>query len=567
MKNLRWQIVVVVVALVSIAIVIFGNKPILETIAPAPSTGGVYTEALIGPPSRFNPLLDYYNQVDRDVDRLIYSSLITFDSWGNPIPELAEDLGISVDGDVYNITIRDGVTWHDGEPLTSEDVLFTIEMMRLDDIPVPDDIRALWHSVEVTVFDDLNLQFRLSEPYAPFMDYLAFGILPKHLLEGQVGAALIDDGFNLEPVGSGPYKFEELIIENGQVTGIVLEAYDDYYQDRPFIDQIAFRFYDSASDALLSYQEGEILGISPVEGDSIEDVLNEPGLNIYTSRLPQLCILILNLGDDNVQFFQEADIRKALLSAINRPYMIDTVLDGQAIVAHGPIFPGSWAYYDTIERIDFDPARAEEALRLAGYAYPAEGGEVREKEGLALSFELVHLNDEKHTDLAEIIRNNLADVGVEVNLVAVEAEDLLSNYLDPREYEAILVDWSVARTPDPDPYPFWHQSQMTGGQNYSMWNDRRASEYLENARVTIDHAERERLYRNFQVHFNREMPALPLFYPMYTYAVDATVSGISLGPIYDHSDRFANVMEWYLVAEPEVQEGEIITEEPEPEAE
>jgi peptide/nickel transport system substrate-binding protein len=280
-----------------------------------------------------------------------------------------------------------------------------------------------------------------------------------------------------------------------------------------------------------------------------------------------LCILLFNLGDDNVQFFQEPDIRKALLSALNRPYMIDHVLDGQAIVAHGPIFPGSWAYYDTIERIDYDPARTEEALRLAGYSYPASGGSVRENEGLALSFDLVHLNDEKHTGVAEIIRDNLADVGVQVNLVPVAAEDLLDNYLEPREYEAILVDWSVARTPDPDPYPFWHQSQMTGGQNYSMWNDRRASEYLENARVTIDHTERVRLYRNFQVHFNREMPALPLFYPMYTYAVDATVSGVSLGPVYDPSDRFSSILEWYLVAEPEVQEGVIVTDAPDTETE
>ncbi len=565
MKKLRWQIVVVVVALVSIAIVIFGNKPILETISPAPSTGGVYSEALIGSPSRFNPLLDYYNQVDRDVDRLIYSSLVTFDSWGNPIPELAEAIGVSVDGDVYNVTLREGVTWHDGEPLTTEDVLFTIELMRLAEVPVPDDIRELWNSVEVTIFDDRNMQIRLSEAYAPFTDYLAFGILPKHLLQGATGPAVVNSGFNLQPVGSGPYKFEELIIENGQITGVVLQAFDDYYKDRPFIDQIVFRYYDTTAEALLAYQEGEVLGISPVKAEDLQDVLNEPGLNIYTARLPQLCILLLNLGNDNLLFFQDAEIRKAMLSALNRPYMIDNVLDGQAIVAHGPIFPGSWAYYDTIERIDYNPLRAEEAFRAAGYSFPASGGSVRENEGLKFSFDLVHLDDEEHTALAEVIRDNLSDVGVEVNLVAVGEQDMLENYLEPREYEAILVDWSVARTPDPDPYPFWHQSQMTGGQNYSMWNDRRASEYLENARVSVERSERVRLYRNFQVHFNRELPALPLFYPMYTYAVDATVSGISIGPVYDPSDRFANVLEWYLVAEPEVQEGVVSTAEPETE--
>jgi peptide/nickel transport system substrate-binding protein len=559
MKKLRWQILIVVIALVSIAIVIFGNKPILETISAAPSAGGLYTEALIGSPSRYNPLLDYYNQVDRDVDRLIFGSLVKFDSRGNPVPELAEAIGESVDGEVYNVTLREGVLWHDGEPLTSADVVFTIDLMRDESIPLPEDIRALWNSIEVITFDDYNIQFRLSEPYAPFLDYLSFGILPEHLLEGKTGDAFINSSFNLEPVGSGPYQFDELIVENGKITGVILKAFNDYYEERPFIDQIVFRYYDNTMDALTAYRDGEILGIGSVDEDSLQDVLNEPGLNIYTSQLPQMCILLLNLGNDNVGFFQEADVRKALMYALNRPWMIDQALDGQAIIAKGPIFPGSWAYFDTSERFDYDPKTAEEMLRLAGYVFPAKGGSVREKDGQKLSIDLVHLDDDEHTALAEMIKENWQAIGVEVNLVAASETDLLTKYLEPRSYEAILADWSLARTPDPDPYPFWHQSQITGGQNYSMWNDRRASEYLENARVTTLHSERERLYRNFQVHFDRELPALPLFYPMYTYAVDASVGGISIGPVYDPSDRFDNILNWYMVAQPEIKE-EISTE-------
>ena len=111
------------------------------------------------------------------------------------------------------------------------------------------------------------------------------------------------------------------------------------------------------------------------------------------------------------------------------------------------------------------------------------------------------------------------------------------------------MDLSFSRTPDPDPYPFWHQTQAANGQNYAMWNDRQASEYLEQARIIVDPAERARLYRNFQVRFASELPSLPLYYPMYTYAVSNQVQGVRMGPLFDTSDRFATVTSWYLFSE------------------
>ncbi len=116
-------------------------------------------------------------------------------------------------------------------------------------------------------------------------------------------------------------------------------------------------------------------------------------------------------------------------------------------------------------------------------------------------------------------------------------EDVVSAYLEPRAFQAALVDLNFSRTPDPDPYPFWHQAQITGGQNYSKWDDRQASEYLEQARIEVDIEERTRLYNNFQVRFASELPSLPLFYPIYNYAVDEQVQGVTMGPLYDPSDR------------------------------
>jgi peptide/nickel transport system substrate-binding protein len=130
----------------------------------------------------------------------------------------------------------------------------------------------------------------------------------------------------------------------------------------------------------------------------------------------------------------------------------------------------------------------------------------------------------------------------------VDYDTLINTRLAERDYQAALVELNLANSPDPDPYPFWHQSGVTGGQNYSKWNDRRASEYLEQARVSVVQSTRARLYRNFQTHFHRELPALPLFYPVYNYAVSAQVQGLSLGPVFSSSDRFTNVHQWFLVA-------------------
>lgn len=548
MGRLRWQLVIVAVAVVAIAVLLLSQQPILRAFVPAPEQGGLYIEGVVGEVNRLNPLLAYNNTVDQDINRLIFSSLIYFDDRGNPQPDLAEQWGISVDGTSYNFVLREGAVWQDGEPLTTADVVFTANLLSQDAMPIPDDIRQIWKSVDVVAFDERHIQFRLPEPFAPFMDYLAFGILPEHLLGSTPVDQLLNASFNLQPVGSGPYSFNELQVEDGHVAGVVLDANEDYYRGRPFIDQIIFRFYDSSEAAYFAYQQGEILGIANVSADILPQVLNDPTLNLYSARMPKLGIVLLNLDNASVPFFQELDVRQALMHAINRQWLVDAYLDGQGFVADGPILPGTWAYNDSLAPYAYDTTQAISILKAAGYTIPAEGGTVRSKDGVALRFNMIYPDDELHQQMAESIQADWAKIGVQVSLEAVDYDTLVNTRLDQRDYQAALVDFNLANSPDPDPYPFWHQAGVTGGQNYSKWNDRRASEYLEQARVSTVQATRARLYRNFQTHFNRELPALPLYYPVYNYAVSAQVQGIGLGPLFAPSDRFATINEWFLVA-------------------
>jgi len=289
-----------------------------------------------------------------------------------------------------------------------------------------------------------------------------------------------------------------------------------------------------------------VLGISQVAPESLASALIDPELALYSSRLPRLTLILLNLDNLDVPYFQEKKIRQALMMALNRQWMINTLLGGQALVADGPILPGIWAYYDGIDRVAFDPQASVDLLKDEGYVIPPEGL-ARARDGVEMRFTLLHPGDELHTRLAQAIQQNWAAVGVQAELQAVDYPDLLQSYLEPRAYQAALIDLDMYRAYDPDPYPFWHQEERTSGQNYSQWDDRAASEYIEQARVLANRDVRARLYRNFQVIFARELPALPLYYPVYTYGVDVRVGGVQATPLFEPCDRFASLLDWYLV--------------------
>ena len=547
MKKLRWQLIIVIVTLGVVAVLLISQQPGQQLFLPQPSTGGIYTEGLVGSISRLNPLLDLQNPADRDVDRLIFSGLIRFDSQGIPQPDVAESWGTSQDGKIYNFSIRPNAKWQDGTPVTSDDVIFTIDLIKSDSSAYPADVKELWKEVKINKLDDATLQFVLPEPFAPFLDYATFPLLPKHLLEKVPPEQIPNADFNLSPVGTGPYKFDRLIVENGQIAGVQLKVNPDYYLTKPFIEQVVFRYYPSSKAAFSAYQQGDVLAISQLTSDVLPSALANSKLDIYTGRLPRQGIIFLNLGNDEKEFLQDAKIRRALMLGLNRQYMVDHLMNGQAIIADGPIFPGTWAYYGDPEHIEYDPDAAIALLKENGYVIPAEGGEVRSKDGKPLELSLLYPDDPQHETIAKQIQSDWAKIGVKANLEKVPYDTLVNDRLQTHNYDAALVDINMTQSPDPDPYPFWHQSEATGGQNYSQWDNRSASEYMEQARVTTDLETRKRLYRNFQVVFSKELPSLPLYYPVYSFGVDQQVQGVQLPPLFDYSDRFSNIADWYLV--------------------
>jgi peptide/nickel transport system substrate-binding protein len=551
MRNLRWQLLIAIGGLILIFGYLLGQAPTLEPTAPAPVTGGIYREALIGMVSRLNPILDMNNQVDRDIDSLLYRGLIRFDSRGIAYPDLAESWGISEDATLYTFSLREDAFWHDGEPVQSDDVIFTFSKFKDDDFPGPDDLKDLWSGIKINRLDDKTVQFQLPEPFSPFPDFLSTGLLPEHVLRGVSAGELIDHPFNVQPTGTGPFKFAQFLMEDNQMIGVRLQAYDDFYEGRPYLDEVEFLFFPDEVQALEAYRNEEVLGIGQVGIDILDRVLDIPELNLHSARLPEIYLIFLNLKDQELPFFQEKLLRRALLQSINRQWLIDTYLTGQGVIATGPIFASTWAYLDSLQPWPFDLQEANSMLTDLGWEVP-EGIQpgspdyIRKKEDSLLTFELIHASNDLHTALAKAIRTSWKQVGIHVDLLAVPADEIQSNYLEPRQYEALLTEIDLSPYTDPDPYPFWHDSQVETGQNYSGYSDRNIGIWLEKARTTSDLTTRADLYKSFQYRFNDQLPALLLFSPIYNYAIDSQIQGVSVGPLFKPSDRFANILDWFI---------------------
>ena len=576
-RHVRWQVMLIVVGILVLA-GLMGYLALSFTTRFVPAPGGTYIEAVVGQPQFFNPLLCSFNEPDRDVCALVFNGLIKFDARGVPQPDLASSWSVSKEdenyGLIYTFQLRADVTWQDGQPFTADDVIFTIGLLQAPTFPGRPDIGALWRSVKAVKVNNYTVEITLQEPYAPFLDYASTGMLPAHVLNGMQASDLIDHPFNRQPIGTGPFRVKELTNEPGEPPRVVLEFNPRYYGRQPFINEVEFKYYTTIADAFAAYRAGEVQGISRITPADLEQVRATPSLNLFTAPMAGLSLIFLNTDDPNSPFFQEQDIRRALLLALDRQAVVDGALGGQAIVAHSPFPPNSWAYDPGTPPIQRDLAQARRLLDRSGWlasdatpnsssgdssngsSDPVEDDDVavrrvpsggsdslRLKNGVPLSFTL--LVSAHQVDVARAIANQWRVVGVHAQVLPVQV-GLASNYLQARQYQAALAD-IVLDLPDPDPYPFWHETGASSGQNYSQFKDRDLSEVLEAARRSADPVRRAELYRRFAQMFNEKAPSILLYYPVYSYSVSERIRGVQLGPLLTPADRFQTLADWFVI--------------------
>ena len=514
-----------------------------------PTQGGVINEGVIGTPRFINPLIAV-SDADRDMTALIYSGLMRTDNNGDLIPDLAEKVDISKDGLVYTFTLKDNLKWQDGKPITSSDILFTIQQAKDPTLKSPK--RALWEGVDVSAPDEKTIKFTLKKPYSPFLENTTMGILPKHLWQGATSDQMIFSNFNINPVGSGPYKINKVNRNSsGIITSYELVPNKNFALGEPYISKFVMYFYLSEKDLINAYQKGEIDNISGLSPLTINNIKGN-GSVLKTMFLPRIFAVFFN--QNNAKIFSQKEVREALDMATDRKKIIDDVLAGYGTELNYPLPPGVLGSINNNNDTnkDFSIEKAKEILKNNGWTFN-DGEKVWEKkikkETMKLEFSLATSDAPDLKNAAEIIKKNWTESGAKVNLSVFELGDLNQNIIRPRKYDALLFGEIVGR--DPDPFVFWHSSQRNDpGLNIALYTNPKVDKILEEARRTTDEAERIKKYEDFQKELVDETPAIFLFSPDFLYLVSSKIRGLeNVHEISTAPERFSQIYNWYIKTE------------------
>ncbi len=502
-----------------------------------PSPGGVYHEGIAGSPMHLNPLLASFNETDQDITSLLYSGLTRVDQQGRVAPDLASEWESSADATTYTFKLRENALWHDRRPVRVEDILFSIKLIQSPDFQGNPELAALWQQVRAEKIDDQTVRLVVDQPFAPLLTYTSLGILPQHLYDGIAPEDMTDALKAPSPVGSGPFRIKE-----ANLAQVVMEANPDAYLGRPFLDEIRFSFMrdDQALAAALNALEVEGGLLRPSVGrETIERVRQNEALTLYTAPRASYTVLFINT---NNPIFQPKAMRQALAYSLDRQLLVNQTVSGLGLVANSPLPFNSWAHQADADWYPYDPVKAAELFDQEGWRTNASG--LRMKDGQPLKFTLYTNDDLLRVATGEELARQLKAVGLQPDFAYSGPSGLLQNFLLPRRYETII--YGIDPGVDPDPYPLWHSSQAGGeGLNVSTIDNPKMDDLLQRGRSTTDMDEREALYDQFQTLFKEEVPSIPLYHPLYTYAVDQSVRGIGLAGLFAPSSRFYNVREWY----------------------
>ena len=519
-------------------------EPELET-TEVPSTGGTYIEGMLGFSGAINPILApsmvQANPVDQDLNSLVFDGLTTLDATGQVSPSLALNWEVSEDGSTFTFHLRRDVTWHDGAPLTATDVAFTVQAMQDPDYQGDPTLQELWRTVTVDQLDEYTIRFVLGEPFPSFLLYTTVGLLPAHLLSNVAAMDLPEHDFSKEnPIGTGQFMVDSVSPDR-----VVLTANPNYWGPKPYLDEVEFWFYGDWGGLLADYEQGGIHALHPSNREELSTLVTMPDLQLYSAQLAGYGIVFLNLRRDSLPFFQTKEVRQALLYALDRQLLIDQALNGQGLIADSPMVPNSWAFNRAVRTYGYDPVRAIGLLDASGWM-DSDADRIRDKDDVELAFTLLTSDDPAMVQMAEELARQWSAVGIDTRIQSIGGETL-SDLVRGRDFDAALIQ--VGLTADPDPYALWHSTQTETGQNVSGFNSEEADLVMEEARFTADPERSLELYHSFQNIFAEEVPSLLLYYPIYTYAVDARVKSVQLSPLFHTSDRFRNIEEWYMETE------------------
>ncbi len=507
--------------------------------ATVPNYGGEYVEGAVGQPSHINPIISPSNNADEDLVQLVYSGLLKYDGQGKIIPDLAESYEISDDKTLYTFHLKNNITWHDGEPFTANDVSFTANI--LGDPAYKSPLRANWQGITTNVLDDSAISFQIKSPYVGFLNNLTFGILPKHIWEAVSPEKFSLVDLNLEPIGTGPYKYSSLQKDSGgNIISYKLAANPNYFAGKPYISKISFNYYADDGAVLQAYNSKEVMSINSISPQKISAIKLAQSTATHKFNIPRYFAVFINQTKSAA--LANDDVRNALARATDRQEIIAKVLAGSGQPIYSPILKGMPGYSEDLDKREFDLEKANKILDDAGWPRSENG--VRSKNGIVLRFSLVTTDWPELSQTAEILKEQWSKIGAEANVSAYSISDIQQNYLRPREYDALLFGQVLGA--DPDPYSFWHSQKRDPGLNLSLFGDSGTDKLIEDGRVEFDQEKRAQIYFDFQKQLLAETPAIFLYSPAYIYPVNKKVRGIAIENLTSPARIFSGIQHWYI---------------------
>ncbi len=573
----------VAIGLIFISLLVIIINFYFRNFLPIPVVGGEYTEGLVGAPQYINPLLAQTNDVDSDISRLVFSGLLKYDKDLQLTPDLADSWEASEDKKIYTFTLKDGLKWHDGQPLTADDVVFTFQSVQDKDFKSP--LLVSWRGIQVQKVDDKTIKFTLPDVYPSFLDLMTTGILPEHIWAEipAVNANLTE--YNLKPIGSGPWKFKSLSKDRlGNIKSYVLVPNPEYNGKKPYLQKLTFKFYPDFESAIEAVKSHAVEGISFLPKKNKADLLGNRSLKLYSFDLPQYTAIFFNQKQN--ADLKDKNVRKALALASDKQNILSEALHLEGKIIDGPILPigidlaedkkinynleeanelleeSGWKKITREEYLEFKKANETEnqatSTATTTEAAVSENQEelidegqaentqeiFRKKKDQILEINLVTVDQAENVKAAELIQKSWREIGVKVELEIVDSSKIVRDIIKPRNYQVLLFGIIVGA--DPDPSPFWHSSQVQDpGLNLAMLSNREADKLLEDAKKTDDAEKQKEYYTKFQELLATELPAIFLYNPTYTYVINKNIKGVDTQRVIVPADRFNNLSEWY----------------------
>jgi peptide/nickel transport system substrate-binding protein len=499
-----------------------------------PAYGDALIEGSIGEPSVLIPMLAG-DQSSHEIAGLVFNGLVKYDTDLNIIGDLAESWDISNDGLVITFHLKKRVKWTDGVDFTADDVMYGYKTIIDEKTPTAysEDFKQV---KKAEVIDRYTFRVTYEKTFAPALSSWASSlvILPKHLLEGK---DITKSDLTRNPIGMGPYKLEKWIA--GQE--LILHSNRDYFEGRPYIDQFIYRIIPDPATMFLELRTGgiDMMGLTPIQytKQTENDFFRT---NFHKYRYPQFAYTYMGFNLKH-PFFKDKRVRQAIAYAIDKREIIDVVLYGLGSPATGPYVPNTWPYNPNVKKYEYDTKKARQLLKEAGWE-DTDGDGILDKDGRQFRFTiLTNMGNKLRMNTATIIQWRLAQIGIKVEIKALEWSTFINEFIDKRRFEAVILGWSIGL--DPDQYDIWHSSKTKEKEfNFVSYKSPEVDELLEKGRRTFNSGERKKAYFRIQEILSEDLPYIFLYVPDATPIVHARFKGIIPSPI----GITYNLPKWYV---------------------